>query len=50
MWFNVSATTYEYNKNDAQKNRDILEKKMTLKQIAEAQRLAREWMEKHKKK
>lgn len=46
-WFNIAeANGYE----DRRKSRDIAEKRMTPDQIAEAQRLAREWMEKHQKK
>ncbi len=46
MWFNIAgANGYE----DGRKNRDIIEKRMTPDQIAEAQKLAREWMEKHNK-
>jgi len=33
----------------ARKNREIIAKKMAPEQVAEAQRLAREWMEKHEK-
>jgi hypothetical protein len=47
MWFNLSAANG--NKN-GQKNRDIVEKRMTPSQIEDAQRLAREWLEKHSKK
>jgi hypothetical protein len=32
---------------DGRKNRDMVAKKMTPTQIAEAQRLSREWLEKH---
>ncbi len=45
MWFNLAAASgYE----TARENRDLLSKKMTSKQIAEAQRMAREWLEKRK--
>ena len=45
-WFNIAGA----NGNElGRKNRDIIEKRMTLDQIAEAQKLAREWMEKHGK-
>ena len=47
MWFNLSAA--QGNKDGA-KGRDIITKLMTPAQIAEAQRLAREWMAKHGKK
>ena len=46
MWFNLSGSN---GYRDALKNRDIMEKRMTPSQIAEAQRLAREWMESHRK-
>ena len=39
MWFYLAAPSYI----PARKNRDILEKQMTPDQIAEAQKLAREW-------
>lgn len=41
MWSNLSAST---GNKDARRNRDILARRMTPDQIAEAQRLAREWM------
>ena len=44
MWFNLAASKGDEN---GRKNRDIVAKKMTPTQIAEAQRLAREWLEKH---
>jgi len=40
MWFNLSAAR---GNTKALNNRDITEKRMTREQIAEAQRLAREW-------
>jgi TPR repeat protein len=40
MWFNLAAA--QGNEN-GKKNRDIVAKRMTSEQIAEAQRLAREW-------
>ena len=44
MWWNLAAAQgYE----DAQGNKDILEQQMTREQIAEAQRLSREWLEAH---
>ncbi len=47
QWLNLAASRFlpsEAEKRDrAIKNRDIVAKKMTLSQIAEAQRLAREW-------
>jgi len=46
MWFNLAASS---GAKMAAKNRDIVAEKMTPEQIAEAQRLAQEWMEKHKK-
>jgi hypothetical protein len=47
MWFNLSATN---GNKGGQKNRDIVEKRMTPSQIEKVQDLAREWMEKYKKK
>ena len=41
MWFNLAAANRD---KDAAKYRDITAKLMTPTQIAEAQRLAREWM------
>ena len=46
MWYNLAASKGDEN---ARKNRDIVAGKMTPAQIAEAQRLAREWTEKHQK-
>ena len=44
MWFNLAAAPgHEY----AQEGRDIVAKRMAPEQIAEAQRMAREWMEEH---
>ena len=44
MWFNLAASRLEAEKrNEAVKNRDIIASRMTPAQIAEAQRLAREW-------
>ena len=44
MWFNVAAAQgYE----GAQGNKDLLAERMTREQIAEAQRLSREWIEAH---
>jgi hypothetical protein len=40
MWYNLAAAK---GNQTARKNRDIVAKKMTPAQIAEAQRLAREW-------
>jgi TPR repeat protein len=47
-WYNLAAANYSSARqtkyrDDAVKNRDALARKMTLAQIAEAQRLAREW-------
>ena len=44
MWFNLAASKGNEN---GRKNRDIIAKKMTPVQITEAQRIAREWLEKH---
>jgi len=40
MWYSLAAAQGE---NHARKNHDLLAEKMTPAQIAEAQRLAREW-------
>ena len=40
MWFDLSATQ---GNQDATENRDLAERRMTPEQIAEAQKLAREW-------
>ncbi len=45
-WLNLAAAQGE---DLARKNREFVAEKMTPAQIAEAQRLAREWMEKHGK-
>ncbi len=45
MWYNLAAAQGE---KDASKGRDILAEKMTPDQIAEAQKLAREWKPKRK--
>ena len=44
MWLNLAAAQGD---DTAQKNRDIVAKRMTPCQIAKAERMAREWMEKH---
>ena len=44
MWFNIAAA--QDNEN-AREQRDIVAKRITPAQVAEAQALAREWMEKH---
>jgi len=44
MWWNLAAAK---GNEIGRKNRDIVAKKMTPGQIAEAQRLAREWLEEH---
>lgn len=46
MWFNLAAAS---GGGKAQVGRDRIAKKMTRTQVAEAQKLAREWMAKHKK-
>ena len=46
-WYNIAGANGE---EAGRKNRNIIEKRMTLKDISEAQKLAREWMEKHGKK
>ena len=44
MWYNLAA---DQGSESAQSNKDILEQQMTRAQIAEAQRLSREWLEAH---
>jgi hypothetical protein len=44
MWFNISSSSGNFLKIFM---RDVVDQSMTAAQIAEAQRLAREWMEKH---
>ena len=44
MWYSLAAAQ---GNQEASINRDIIAKRMTPDQIAEAQRMAREWMEKH---
>ena len=44
MWYNLAAA--QGNEN-APGNKDIIEERMTREQIAEAQRLSREWIEAH---
>ena len=44
MWWNLAAA--QGNEN-AQENKDIVEQQMTREQIAEAQRMSREWIEAH---
>ena len=46
MYFNIASAN---GLEDGKSRRNILEKKMNLEQIAKAQTLAREWMEKHQK-
>ncbi len=45
-WFNISEANEDKLGHD---NRNNIEKRMTSEQVAEAQRLAREWMRKHRK-
>ena len=44
MWWNLAAAQGH---ESAQNNKDIAESRMTREQIAEAQRLSREWLEAH---
>ena len=44
MWYNLSAAQ---GNETAQNNKEIIEPRMTREQIAEAQRLSREWIETH---
>ncbi len=46
MWFNLAASG---GNEDGRGNRDTVAQQMTPAQIAEAQRLAREWLEKHER-
>ena len=46
MWLNLAALD---GLKIAVKNRDIIAKKMTPADVSKAQRLAREWLEKHPK-
>ena len=43
LWYNLAAVEGD---DDSRRNRDIIAEKMTFAQIAEAQRLAREWKRK----
>ena len=45
MWFNLSAAQGQ---ELAQRNKEGIERRMTREQIAEAQRLSREWLERHR--
>jgi len=44
-WYSIAVANGDEDAND---NRGLVEKKMTPAQIAEAEKLAREWMEKQK--
>jgi hypothetical protein len=44
MWFNLAAANGD---EQAKGNRDIIVDRMTGEQVAEAQKLAREWMAAH---
>jgi len=46
MWYKLAV---ELGQKDAEIERDLLARLMTPEQIAEAQRLAREWMAQHQK-
>jgi len=46
-WFNIAGANGD---EIGHKNKDIIEERMTPGQIAEAQKLARKWMEEHQKK
>ncbi|MEC7769006.1 MAG: hypothetical protein VX471_06975, partial [Acidobacteriota bacterium] len=43
-WYNLAAAQ---GSETAQSNKDTVERRMTREQIAEAQRLSREWLEAH---
>ncbi len=47
MWYNLAAAQGGEAVERAQSNKDTLEERMTREQIAEAQRLSREWIEAH---
>ena len=47
MWFNLAAAQGEEN---AKICKDVISEKMTKEQIAEAQKMSREWMEKRERK
>ncbi len=51
MWYNLAAPRLPpgEDRDQAVKNRHIVAKRMTPAQISEAQKLAREWMERHGK-
>ena len=44
MWFNLAAAQ---GNEDAENDKDAMERQMTREQIAEAQRLSREWIGAH---
>ena len=44
MWFHLSA---DQGNGSALEDMDLIEQRMTPEQIAEAQRLSREWIEEH---
>ena len=46
MWFNIASANADIK---GEKNRNLIAKKMTPSQIENAQKLARDWMEKHQK-
>ncbi len=48
MWYNLAASRYPpgEDRDDAVEGRDIVAKRMTPAQIAEAEKLAREWRQK----
>ena len=49
MWYNLAASKMKGQmREDAVKNRNLVVKLLTQEQISEAQRLAREWAEKHR--
>ena len=51
MWYNLAAALKPpgEDRDMSANNREMVEEKMTPGQVAEAQRLAREWMEKHQR-
>jgi len=46
MWWSIAALQ---GREDARKNRDTIEKKMSPSQLEDAQKLAHEWVKKHRK-
>ena len=47
MWFNLAASRADADADEAAKSRDGVAANMTPAQIAEAQRMASEWVQSH---